>query len=272
MASKTHIDGLRASVKRFVVSYSGGVGSFCAAKRIIAAHGPEAVTLLFCDTKTEDEDLYRFLGESTEVLGVELVTHVDGRDIWGVFNDVRFMGNSRIDPCSRVLKREPFHKWMNKNRSPDDTALVVGISWDEVHRLKRMKAAWDPFEVLAPMTEKPYLSKSAMLDEVRDAGLRPPRLYALGFPHNNCGGFCIKTGQAQFKLLYEQFPERYLEHERRQEELFAKIGQRGFIRRVVNGTTQHLSLKQFREILEATADNDEQLRFDWGGCGCFTDD
>ena len=97
---------------KYIISYSGGLGSFAAAKLAVEKYGQKNCCLVFTDTKTEDEALYRFLNETAKALGVELKILADGRDIWGVFNDVRFMGNSRIDPCSRVLKRELFRKWI----------------------------------------------------------------------------------------------------------------------------------------------------------------
>ena len=97
--------------QKFIVSYSGGLGSFFAAKRLVKQHGKDNVAAVFADTKTEDEDLYRFLDESIAYLGIELFTIEDGRDVWQVFEDVRFLGNSRIDPCSRILKRDLIRKW-----------------------------------------------------------------------------------------------------------------------------------------------------------------
>ena len=51
-----------------VVSYSGGLDSFIAAHRVVEKYGPEDVRLFFMDTKTEDEDLYRFLDETSRFL------------------------------------------------------------------------------------------------------------------------------------------------------------------------------------------------------------
>ena len=85
-----------------IVSYSGGLGSFMAAHLTVAKHGKENTLLVFTDTKTEDEDLYRFLNQTSDALGCEFITLADGRNIWEVFTDVRFQGNSRIDPCSKI--------------------------------------------------------------------------------------------------------------------------------------------------------------------------
>ena len=47
-----------------IVQFSGGLCSFLAAKRVVEEVGPEKVTLLFCDTRYEDEDTYRFIIEA----------------------------------------------------------------------------------------------------------------------------------------------------------------------------------------------------------------
>jgi len=119
------------------------------------------------------------------------------------------------------------------------------------------------------MTVPPRLSKADMLDEIRAAGITPPRLYGMGFPHNNCGGFCVKAGQAQFALLYRQFPCRYLEHERAEQTAIAGLGKNVTILRDRRGKkTRPMTLKAFREQLDGGGNYD---LFDWGGCGCAVD-
>ena len=92
---------------KYVVMFSGGIGSWASAKRAAASYGTDGMTLLFADTLIEDADLYRFIREAADDIGAELVTLIEGRTPWEVFRDVKFLGNTRIDPCSRVLKREP---------------------------------------------------------------------------------------------------------------------------------------------------------------------
>ena len=70
-----------------IVSYSGGLSSFLCALRVQEEQGDPV--LLFLDTKTEDEDLYRFLDDTSKFMDVEVTTVADGRDVWQVFNDVR---------------------------------------------------------------------------------------------------------------------------------------------------------------------------------------
>lgn len=248
-----------------IISYSGGLGSFMAAKMTADRYGADNCHLLFTDTKTEDEDLYRFIRQTSKALKVQLTSICDGRNIWEVFNDHKFMGNSRIDPCSKELKRNLARRFMDQFITPERGILVVGIGADEKHRMKAIEENWSPYKVEAPLVEKPT-SKEQILDVLDDYGIDPPRLYELGFPHNNCGGFCVKTGQAQMALLLKTFPDRYKWHENEQEKLFGKIGSHGFIRRTVNGEVQYLSLRQFRELLEAGEKPD---LYPQKGCGCF---
>lgn len=115
------------------------------------------------------------------------------------------------------------------------------------------------------MTEAPYLGKSQMLAWLKKEGIEPPRLYGLGFPHNNCGGFCIKAGQAHFAHLLKTLPERYAFHEGKEEELRAIVGDYSVLRDRTGGTTKTLTLRELRERIESNQTLD---LFDWGGCGC----
>lgn len=258
-----------------IVLYSGGLNSFMTAWLIYLNYMPRDIRLVFTDTKTEDEDLYRFIKETSEYMGLELTILKDGRDIWQVFNDVKFMGNNRIDPCSKILKREIFRKWLIKNYATDECVLYYGIDFTESHRLKRIIQAWEPYIVKAPLCIPPLYDKTEIISLCKRINIKIPRLYDMGFQHNNCGGFCVKTGQAQFKLLLEKNRGRYLYHENEQEKLFEHIGKKNpFIRKSVNGKLYYLSLREFREYLESgkdfTDEENYQLKFDFGGCGCFS--
>lgn len=202
---------------KHIVFYSGGIGSFGAAYKIVK-QGVNLgdIILLFTDTKMEDEDLYRFIDESTKFLGLGLTTIADGRDVWEIFFSVKFLGNSRVDPCSKILKRDLARKWIKEHYKPEECRLYLGIDWTEEHRWERSKKYWEPYTVDAPLCKEPYIEKSELFTILEDSGIEKPRLYKMGFAHNNCGGFCIKSGQAQFKKLYKEFPERFLYHEERE--------------------------------------------------------
>ena len=102
---------------KHLVMFSGGACSYMAAKRVIERHGKDGVVLLFADTLIEDPTLYEFLDSSSKFLDVPLIKISDGRTPFEVFEDVRFLGNSRIDPCSRILKRDLLNKWREDSQN-----------------------------------------------------------------------------------------------------------------------------------------------------------
>ncbi len=251
---------------KHIVSFSGGLGSWMAAKRVAEKYGTDNLYLVFTDVLIEDEDLYRFLYEAAENVGGELVVLADGRNPWDVFRDKRYMGNTRTAHCSQELKSKPFEKWL-KEQAFSDFVVYLGIDWTEEHRLiahrKHVK-----HKVEAPLCDAPYLSKQDVLDELARVGIELPRLYKMGFSHNNCGGGCVKAGQGQWAMLYKEMPEKYSWFEAQQESLLADVATtRPFLRITIDKVLSYVSLKDYREqYLEKSVQID---MFDIGGCGCF---
>jgi hypothetical protein len=279
---------------RHVIMFSGGIGSWATAKRVAEQHGTQDMVLVFADVKGdnpsphvgEDEDTYRFIKDAAENIGAELVIVKDGRDIWQVFKDDRFLGNSRLANCSKFLKQRPSRKWLEENCPPEDTVVYVGIDWTETKRLPAIEKAYLPYLAKAPLCDPPFLDKQDMIAWAESEGLKPPRLYEKGFPHNNCGGGCVRAGQGQFKLLLEQDPARYAVWEQKEQELRDYLGKDVAILRDRSkakiaeynrtnpgdkpATSVPLTLKTFREMVDrqpALIELDEL-----GGCGCFIDD
>jgi len=249
--------------------FSGGIGSWAEAKRVAADHGTDDLILLFCDTKTEDSDLYRFITEAAADVGGELVTVAEGRDIWQVFADVKFLGTSRVDPCSRVLKREVADRWLDRYCDPRDTVVYVGIDWTEAHRYEQLRDRKRPWRYEAPLLAPRYLTKRDMLDWLKDLGIAPPRLYGLGFAHNNCGGGCVKAGVGHFAHLYRALPEVFASWESHEQDLRDQLGDVAILRDRTGGVSRPLPLSALRARIDAGQQVD---LFDLGGCGCFVDD
>jgi hypothetical protein len=248
-----------------VVLFSGGIGSWAATHRMIAQGF--APTLLFTDTFIEDEDLYRFLEDASTDLGIPITRIADGRTPWELFNDEGMIGNTRADICSRVLKRDLAREWID-TEYPDGTTVAVGMDWQEIHRYDRAEPRWKPHMLVAPMIDSPLLSKQEMMRWAKDRGVEPPRLYGMGFPHNNCGGFCIKQGQGAFVNLLKMMPDRYAEHERQEESFRNQTGKDvAVLRDRRNGTTKPFPLKALREEHEAGGQQLDLL--DIGGCDCM---
>jgi hypothetical protein len=251
---------------RHVVNFSGGLCSWLAAKRVADEHGTDRLVLLFADTMMEDHDLYRFLNDAAANIGVPITRIADGRTPWDIFRDNRFLGNARVDKCSQYLKRRLLDEWRADNCDPAETVVYVGLNWDEWHRFERFQARMHPWTVNAPLMSQPLLSKDQMIDVARTEGLRPSRAYEQGFPHDNCGGFCIKAGQAHFALLLRERPDVFAFHEQQEREFRAWIGKDvSILRDRTGGQVRTLTL----EALRARIESNQQIDFhEWGGCGC----
>lgn len=260
---------------RHVVMFSGGISSWAAARRVADAHGTTDLRLLFADTLTEDEDLYRFLRQAAEQIGAPLIRVADGRTPWQVFNDENYVGNARVAPCSRHLKQVPSVRWLTEHTDPADTIVYVGIDWTESHRQPAIQRGYHPWRAKAPLCDPPWTSKDELMVQARACGLEPPRLYALGFAHNNCGGACVRGGQAAWTHLRRVLPDRFRYHEQQEQMLRDRLGKDvAILRERRGGTSRPLTLRRLRRRVDDQSASvaETSSRFDaldWGGCGCL---
>lgn len=154
----------------------------------------------------------------------ELAWIADGRSPWDVFFDEKVIGNTRIDPCSKILKRELGLSWITANCDPSVTALIFGIGWDEEHRFRTdrpdpktgkhrgvqprySELGWPHVE--APLLSKPWLTDIDLRAWARLEGLPVSPSYGEGFDHDNCGGGCVKAGEGPWAHFLNVRPDSY---------------------------------------------------------------
>lgn len=198
---------------RHVVSISGGMASAVAADRVFQCYGRDDLTLWFANTRWEDEDLFRFQNQCLERWDMPVYRFEDGRNPLEVAEDEHIIPNQKIAPCSKRLKFEPFGRWLAEQPKP--ITVYLGMDWREGDRKKKQRTNYesvDGVEVDFPLDWKP-IEVRPYEDVIRSWGIEPPRLYTLGFQHNNCGGRCIRQGIAEWKRLWLNFPERFGEVE-----------------------------------------------------------
>lgn len=256
----------------YIVMYSGGLTSFEAARRTIEKHGHDNVRIWFADTNTEDEDLYRFNKDVEKLLNhkIEILDN-DGLDVWDIFTKRKYLGNSRKDPCSEMLKRKPLRKKLKlEYPNPKDAVVVLGMdNLEDCKRIERAKKAQLPYECWTPLTEEPLITKSGIRRWLNDRGIKIPSLYEKGFQHNNCGGFCVKAGIGQFAHLYEVMPDRFDYHMRKENEFRDMIGKDvSILRDRSNYQTKPMTLETLKERIQ----NGKKYKYDTGfSCLCFVE-
>lgn len=207
------------------------------------------------------------LASDARSLMPRLVWIAEGRTPWEVFRDVRFIGNSRVDPCSKILKREFLDDYIGRHFSPADTVQYFGLDANEEHRLERLQARREGWHICAPMIEWGSVFKEMVRDELDRTGVRRSRSYDLGAAHDNCSMTCVKAGQASWQLALIKRPEAYAYAESEERKTKAHIGRDdiGVLKDRRGGKSHAMDLETFRKRVQAGMQVD---MFDIGGCGC----
>lgn len=244
----------------YIARLSGGTASAVATDRAIQRYGRKRVWIRFEDVSWEDEDTYRFIDECMQRWGGGLISGQPGRTPLDVFEAKHIIPNSAIAPCSGELKIKPFEEWLW--RIPKPVTILSGLGWTEPHRINRLgryhkhagkwrapvgfaqrvHGVYEDFPLLwKPLEYRPYT------EVVRSWGIEPPRAYSFGFPHNNCGGRCIRQGISEWKRLWLAWPDRFAQMRDWEASQRAKGGARTtstFCRVRVGGIDQNITLAE----------------------------
>jgi hypothetical protein len=222
-------------------------------ERVINAHGRDNVELVMCRLPNEDPDVWRLVGAVEDWLHVKIQMIGLNLTPWDIFFKVRMLGNSRVDPCSRMLKREQMAHYMQVNYDPAQTVLHVGITYHEIDRMVAVRKNWTAqgWTVDAPLANDPTLTREYLMAKCQSLFGFVPRLYQMQMSHNNCGGACIKAGHAQWARLLWYIPDVYAWWETNEQKFRAEIGEYTILTEQYNGIKHPLTLRDFRLRMEA---------------------
>jgi 3'-phosphoadenosine 5'-phosphosulfate sulfotransferase (PAPS reductase)/FAD synthetase len=201
-----------AKHRRRVAQYSCGATSAVAAKLTIQAFPSVAIVNAF--VAEEDADNRRFASDCERWFGMPITTLRDEKyraSAYEVFRRVRYVVGGGGAPCSRKLKRDVLNAW----KQPDDVA-VIGYTIEEQDRADRFIDA-NNIAVEFPLIDA-GLTKADCLAIVERAGIELPRTYRMGYANANCIG-CPKGGEGYWNKVRRDFPERYEEMAKIQDEL-----------------------------------------------------
>jgi hypothetical protein len=274
-------------MKNHIIFFSGGKSSFSVAYIVKRNYPNDNILLYFNDTEFEDEDLYRFIYEASDKLELPLLIHSIEESPIDLMRREVFLYNSRVANCSKYLKSRVAKRylkdgivpkkeiWHNKQSLKNENfrenpTLYFGISAYEIHREPAITKNWQPFDVQFPLIDE-WENADKLL---KDLDIKQPRLYDMGFAHNNCKGRCVKGGQAHWITLLNQDYKSFCEMRDFEKEMNVLINQK-------NGTNdvKYAYIKKsgepftLEELEKTYREKPKQLDiFDFGGCGCFVDE
>lgn len=238
------------------MNLSGGAASAAAWLRLLKRH-PDALAV-FADTNSEDPDLYRFLADVDRHTNrpCHRLTN-QGQTTWDVFHRQQMIKNRNACFAASHLKQIPLDNFA-RSLTPDPTAITIytGLSPDEDDRIARLTRRLSPRHHDTPLSWPPLAGKCTIARELDAAGLKPPALYDLGYPHNNCGGCCVLAGIANWTRTLAAFPDRYAHAEKQEAQFQADLTAAGrpswtILRDRRNGTTQPYPLSALRADITA---------------------
>ncbi|HEX8693422.1 MAG TPA: hypothetical protein VF746_13440 [Longimicrobium sp.] len=200
----------------------------------------------------------------------------DGRHPFEVFFEEGRMGGGarQAGPCSRILKRALSDDYVAARWSPEAVRLYVGLAHSEGHRFHGgrgrggIRRLFLPWLVYSPLVDRPDLDRPALRTWIRGVGIATPRLYAQGFPTNNCGGACVKAGHAWWIHLLNTNRPYFLWWAALEDAFRRATGKDvSILRDRRGGRTRPLTLYRLLQLVEAQTDLTELLIASDTGCG-----
>lgn len=179
------------------VWFSCGAASAVAAKRTLELYGDIAtVRILNNPVIEEDEDNRRFLKDVEKWLGVEIESVVNPKFANASAEDVwvkrRYMAGNGGAPCTLEIKKEARYHWEKSNHADWH---VLGFTAEEWDRMRDFRKNEKPNTLWILGYES--LTKDDCFRIIRDAGIKLPRIYELGYPNANCIG-CVKASSPTY--------------------------------------------------------------------------
>lgn len=189
---------------RAIAWFSSGAASAVMTKLALSKN-PNVLPVQ-CDLgDSEDADNRRFTKECEEWFG-KPVLHIKSErfaNIDEVFEARKYHAGIAGAPCTGELKVAPR---LDFQRPSDFHFWGYTADSNDVARWERMRATYPDMKQRAPLIER-GITKEGCLAMIERAGIRPPRVYAMGFPNANCIG-CVKaTSPNYWALVRKEFPE-----------------------------------------------------------------
>jgi len=186
---------------RRVISFSCGASSAVLAK--IASQIYDNILIVYCDTGGEHESNKKFLKDIEKWIGqpIQIVKNPKYIDHFDVFRKVKYISGVQGAACAKRLKID-----MKKHFSEPDDIHLFGYTIEEVKRAENFDARHSELTEWLLINEG--ITKPDCLGLLWRAGIELPKMYDLGYNHNNCIG-CCKGGAGYWNKIRKDFPHHF---------------------------------------------------------------
>ncbi len=236
---------------KHVISVGGGLSSTVfLPMEVLKTVSAKDVVMVMAKLPNEDPDVWRLVKAAEDKFGIEVQMIGDNETPFDAFHRAKFLGNSRIDPCSNLLKRQVLRHWVMKTYPLGTAILYTGIGAYEIDRQMSIVRNWKDagYEMRMPLIDKPELTREYMMDECLKMFGFIPRLYLMGFSHNNCGGACIKAGMKEWARLLYFLPDVFAWWAENERQFRLIYGDYTILRQTIGGQRHYLTLDEFRTL------------------------
>lgn len=179
----------------------------CGAASAVATMLTKPDVIAYCETGSEDEDNARFMWDCERWFGqqITILRNPKFDSTWDVWEKLKYISGINGAPCTSLLKIEPRLAFQR----PGDIH-VFGYTADrrDMVRAETLRENWPDIIIQTPLIEM-GLTKSACLAMVMRAGIKPPRVYEMGFPNANCIPCCKATSPDYWALVRREFPLQF---------------------------------------------------------------
>jgi len=193
-----------------VAWFSAGVSSAVATKLMVE----QVDKIIYQHIDDMEEDTMRFVRDCEEWFGkpIEIRQSPYKSVENAVLQNPGYMNGPRGASCTMLLKRRDRKEWEAEHRFFNTFRYVWGLDARESVRAERLRGNMPKDAHVFPLIDR-GLSKADSHGILREAGIRRPRMYDLGFPNNNCR-VCIKGGMGYMNLCRKVFPDLFWQRAR----------------------------------------------------------
>ena len=186
---------------RAIVWFSCGASSAIATMYAIKKY--DNCDVVYCDTGGEHPSNLKFLSDIEKLIGKEIkvLKNEKYKDHFEVFK-TGYINGIYGAKCTTELKK----KLRLKYQRPDDIH-IFGYTLEEKSRAEKFEHYNPELFVDWILIEK-GITKENCLGILWQKGIKLPKMYELGYNHNNCIG-CVKGGMGYWNQIRKDFPEHF---------------------------------------------------------------